>query len=150
MAYSRLDRGIWNLWLRDQTTGLTRRVADVPCNQIQPSWESDSRTLLYDTDLRPECMVYSRRKAKNDSLNKILNQAPLIKASMLYEWLVTPPNDPAVDGLIELAIVQSELGTPRASPKFSRVSCESLRRNTTQAACVPSPCHPVVLPDCQC
>jgi Tol biopolymer transport system component len=50
MAYSRLDQGMWNLWLRDQGTGATRRIADVPCNQIQPSWESDSRTLLYDTD----------------------------------------------------------------------------------------------------
>lgn len=50
MSYSRLDHGMWNLWLRDQETGLTRRVADVPCNQIQPSWEGDSRTLLYDTD----------------------------------------------------------------------------------------------------
>ena len=50
MAYSHLDHGMWNLWLRDQGTGLTRRVADVPCNQIQPSWEDDSRTLLYDTD----------------------------------------------------------------------------------------------------
>jgi hypothetical protein len=50
MAYSRLDHGMWNLWLRDQRTGATQRVADVPCNQIQPSWEGDSRTLLYDTD----------------------------------------------------------------------------------------------------
>jgi Tol biopolymer transport system component len=50
MAYSRLDHGMWNLWVRDQATGATRRIADVPCNQIQPSWESDSRTLLYDTD----------------------------------------------------------------------------------------------------
>jgi Tol biopolymer transport system component len=50
MAYSRLDHGMWNLWIRDQGTGATRRIADVPCNQIQPSWEGDSRTLLYDTD----------------------------------------------------------------------------------------------------
>ena len=50
MAYSRLDNGVWNLWLRNEGTGVTRRVADVPCNQIQPSWESDSRTLLYGTD----------------------------------------------------------------------------------------------------
>jgi WD40-like Beta Propeller Repeat len=50
MAYSHLQHGMWNLWLRDQRTGAARRVADVPCNQIQPAWESDSRTLLYDTD----------------------------------------------------------------------------------------------------
>ncbi len=50
MAYSRLDHGVWNLWLRDADSGLSRRIADVPCNQIQPSWESDSKTLLYGTD----------------------------------------------------------------------------------------------------
>ncbi len=50
MAYSHLDHGMWNLWLRDQRTGTTRRIADVPCNQIESSWESDSKTLLYSTD----------------------------------------------------------------------------------------------------
>ncbi len=50
MAYSHFDHGVWNLWLRDETTGATRRIADVPCNQIESSWEDDSRTLLYSTD----------------------------------------------------------------------------------------------------
>jgi hypothetical protein len=50
MAYSHFDHGAWNLWLRDETTGATRRIADVPCNQIQPAWEDDSKTLLYSTD----------------------------------------------------------------------------------------------------
>jgi hypothetical protein len=50
MAYSHLEHGVWNLWLRDQATGATRRIADVPCNQIQPSWDSGSTTLLYGTD----------------------------------------------------------------------------------------------------
>ncbi len=50
LAYSRLDHGVWNLWLRDQGTGATRRVSDVPCNQIEPAWEDDSKTLLYSTD----------------------------------------------------------------------------------------------------
>jgi hypothetical protein len=50
MAYSRLDHGAWNLWIRDQGSGTTRRVADVPCNQIDPAWEDDSKTLLYGTD----------------------------------------------------------------------------------------------------
>jgi hypothetical protein len=50
MAYSRLDHGVWNLWLRNQRTGLTRRIANEPCNQIQPAWEGDSKTLLYSTD----------------------------------------------------------------------------------------------------
>jgi hypothetical protein len=50
MAYSHFDRGAWNLWIRNQQTGETRRIADVPCNQIEPSWETDSKTLLYGTD----------------------------------------------------------------------------------------------------
>ena len=50
MAYSHLDHGVWNLWLRNESSGLTRRIAEVPCNQIQPAWESDSRSLLYGTD----------------------------------------------------------------------------------------------------
>ena len=50
LAYSHLDNGFWNLWLRDETSGYQRRITTVPCNQIQPSWESDSKTLLYGTD----------------------------------------------------------------------------------------------------
>jgi Tol biopolymer transport system component len=50
MAYSHFEDGAWNLWIRDQRTGATRRIADEPCNQIQPSWENDSKTLLYSTD----------------------------------------------------------------------------------------------------
>jgi Glycosyltransferase family 87/WD40-like Beta Propeller Repeat len=50
MAYSRLDHGAWNLWLRDQGSGATSRIANVPCNQIEPAWEDDSKTLLYGTD----------------------------------------------------------------------------------------------------
>jgi hypothetical protein len=50
MAYSHLQDGVWNLWVRDQRTGSTRRLADVPCNQIQPSWQDGSKTLLYGTD----------------------------------------------------------------------------------------------------
>ena len=50
MAYSHFAHGAWNLWVRDQRTGATRQIDDVPCNQIQPSWENDSKTLLYSTD----------------------------------------------------------------------------------------------------
>jgi hypothetical protein len=50
MAYSHFEDGAWNLWVRDQRTGATRRVGDVPCNELQPAWEDDSKTLLYDTD----------------------------------------------------------------------------------------------------
>ena len=50
LAYSHLDRGVWNLWLRDQRSGATRRIAEIPCNQMQPAWEDDSKTLLYGAD----------------------------------------------------------------------------------------------------
>lgn len=50
LAYSHLSDGVWNLWLRNERTGATRRIADTPCNQIQPAWEQDSKTLLYSTD----------------------------------------------------------------------------------------------------
>lgn len=44
MAYSHLERGMWNLRVRDQTTATTRRIADVPCNQNGRA--SDSKNLL--------------------------------------------------------------------------------------------------------
>lgn len=50
LAYSHLDHGVWNLWIRNRKTGTSRRIADVPCNQIQPEWASDSMTLIYGTD----------------------------------------------------------------------------------------------------
>jgi hypothetical protein len=50
LAYSHLEHGVWNLWVHDRRTGTRRRIADVPCNQIQPSWESNSAALLYATD----------------------------------------------------------------------------------------------------
>jgi hypothetical protein len=50
MAFSHLEHGVWNLWIREGKTGATRRVADVPCNQIESSWEADSKTLIYADD----------------------------------------------------------------------------------------------------
>lgn len=50
MAYSRMKHGVWNLWIRDGQTGATRRVTDVPCTQIESSWEADSNTLVYAND----------------------------------------------------------------------------------------------------
>jgi hypothetical protein len=51
LAYSHFAHGVWNLWIRNQQSGAMRRVAaaEVPCNQIQPSW-ADAKTLLYGTD----------------------------------------------------------------------------------------------------
>jgi len=50
LAYSHFERGAWNLWVRNQKTGETKRIGKVPCNEIEPGWESDSKTLLYSTD----------------------------------------------------------------------------------------------------
>jgi hypothetical protein len=50
LAYSRLEQGVWNLWLWDRKTGVTKPIGDVPCNEIEPSWYADSKTLLYGTD----------------------------------------------------------------------------------------------------
>ena len=50
LAYSRVENGAWNLWVRDEKTGATHRIGNVPCNEIQPAWMRDSQTLLYSTD----------------------------------------------------------------------------------------------------
>jgi hypothetical protein len=50
LAYSHFEGGAWNLWIQDEQTGATKRIGNAPCNQIQPSWEADSKTLLYGTD----------------------------------------------------------------------------------------------------
>jgi hypothetical protein len=50
LAYSHFEHGAWNLWIRNQKTGETERIGNVPCNEIEPGWESDSKTLLYSTD----------------------------------------------------------------------------------------------------
>jgi len=50
LAYSRLETGVWNLWMRDWRTGATRRLTNEACNTISPAWQSDSKTLLYASD----------------------------------------------------------------------------------------------------
>jgi hypothetical protein len=50
LAYSRMEHGAWNIWLLDRHAGTTKRIGDVPCNEIEPSWYADSKTLLYGTD----------------------------------------------------------------------------------------------------
>jgi glycosyl transferase family 87/WD40 repeat protein len=50
MAYSHMEHGVWNLWIRDRLSGAVHRVADVPCNQIESSWEADSKTVVYADD----------------------------------------------------------------------------------------------------
>jgi hypothetical protein len=50
LAFSRLQSGNWNLYLRELATGTTHRLTDAPCNQVEPAWEADSKTLLYGSD----------------------------------------------------------------------------------------------------
>jgi hypothetical protein len=50
LAYSQLDRGVWNLWIADMHTGESQRLTRAECNDITPSWERDSKTLLYASD----------------------------------------------------------------------------------------------------
>jgi len=50
LAYSRFENGFWNLWVRDLLNGATQRIAELPCNQIQPSWEQDSKHIVYGSD----------------------------------------------------------------------------------------------------
>ena len=50
LAFSRFTGGNWNLQLLDLRTGRATSISRVPCNQLEPSWESDSKTLLYASD----------------------------------------------------------------------------------------------------
>jgi hypothetical protein len=51
LAYSKLQDGYWNLWLRSLAGGgESRRLTHAECNDIEPTWSSDSRTLIYASD----------------------------------------------------------------------------------------------------
>jgi len=50
LAYARMQGGSWNLWLRDWTSGETRRLTDADCNTTGPAWAADSKTLVYASD----------------------------------------------------------------------------------------------------
>ena len=50
LAYSGFQSGNWNLFLREFRTGEVRRLTTAPCNQIEPAWLGDSKTLLYGSD----------------------------------------------------------------------------------------------------
>jgi Glycosyltransferase family 87/WD40-like Beta Propeller Repeat len=50
LAYSQLQRGSWNLWLRNLTDGKTDRLTYAECNDTEPVWSEDSRTLFYASD----------------------------------------------------------------------------------------------------
>jgi hypothetical protein len=50
LAYSGFVSGNWNLFLREFRTGEVRRLTTAPCNQIEPAWLGDSKTLIYGSD----------------------------------------------------------------------------------------------------
>jgi hypothetical protein len=50
LAYSRLEGGNWNLWLRDLKSGQARRLTHAACNATEPTWAADSKTLVYASD----------------------------------------------------------------------------------------------------
>jgi len=50
LAYSRLQGGNFNLWLRDLTNGQTRRLTHSECNDTEPAWDADSQNLVYASD----------------------------------------------------------------------------------------------------
>ena len=50
LAYSRKQRGSWNLWIRAIDTGQSIPITDADCNSIEPAWDSDSKTLIYASD----------------------------------------------------------------------------------------------------
>jgi hypothetical protein len=50
LAFSRLQSGNWHLWLRDLHSGQTSRFTHADCNNVEPTWASDSKTLVYASD----------------------------------------------------------------------------------------------------
>lgn len=50
LAYSKLNGGVWNLWLQDLNSGSAHQLTDADCNDIAPAWQSDSKTLIYASD----------------------------------------------------------------------------------------------------
>lgn len=50
LAYSQLERGSWHLWLRDLRTGSQQRISHAECNNMEPAWADDSKTLYYASD----------------------------------------------------------------------------------------------------
>jgi hypothetical protein len=50
LAYSKLDGGVYHLWLRDMRDGTTHPLTSAQCNSISPAWQADSKTLIYASD----------------------------------------------------------------------------------------------------
>lgn len=50
LAYSRLQAGSWNLWLHNLNDGRNERLTNAACNDTEPTWSSNSQTLVYASD----------------------------------------------------------------------------------------------------
>jgi hypothetical protein len=50
LAYSKLQSGNWHLWLRDLQSGQTSGLTSADCNNVEPAWQPDSKTLVYASD----------------------------------------------------------------------------------------------------
>jgi Tol biopolymer transport system component len=50
MAFSRLERGSWQIWVKPLVSGAERKITVGECNSIYPAWTSDSKELIYATD----------------------------------------------------------------------------------------------------
>ncbi len=50
MAYSRLEGGSWQIWIKPLPSGKKRQITAGECNSIYPAWMPDSSELVYATD----------------------------------------------------------------------------------------------------
>lgn len=50
LAYSRLEDGVWKLWIRNLYNGEMTRLTRAECNNTEPAWTADSQTLIYASD----------------------------------------------------------------------------------------------------
>jgi hypothetical protein len=50
LAYSALQNGNWNLWLRNLDDGQSQRLTHAACNDMEPAWTADSQSLIYASD----------------------------------------------------------------------------------------------------
>jgi Tol biopolymer transport system component len=50
LAYSKLVGGNWHLQLRNLHNGQTDTLTHADCNNVEPAWPPDSKTLIYGSD----------------------------------------------------------------------------------------------------
>jgi hypothetical protein len=50
LAFSRLEGGVWRLWMADTHNWAARRLTGGNCNSITPAWDPESRQLTFATD----------------------------------------------------------------------------------------------------